>query len=101
MRHVDETGWREKTKRLWVWISVTPLVTIFRLLKTRGAAGAKEVVGEAVGHDRHGSLRQVSLDRSPPTPAVLGAFHPNAIDEWQFLSLGLTLAQKEGQCGAG
>jgi transposase len=48
VRSADETSWREKTKRLWLWISVTPLVTIFRLLKTRGAAGAKEVLGEEV-----------------------------------------------------
>ena len=48
MRNVDETRWREKTKRLWVWISVTPLVTIFRLLKTRGTKGAKELVGAEV-----------------------------------------------------
>ena len=27
-------------------MSVPPLVTIFRLLKTRGAAGAKELLGE-------------------------------------------------------
>jgi transposase len=48
VRNADETSWREKTKRLWVWISGTPLVTIFRLLKTRGAAGAKELLGEDV-----------------------------------------------------
>jgi hypothetical protein len=48
VRNADETGWREKTKRLWLWISVTPVVTLFRLLQTRGAAGAKEVLGEEV-----------------------------------------------------
>jgi len=32
----------------WVWISVTPRVPSFRLLKTRGAAGAKELWGEVV-----------------------------------------------------
>jgi transposase len=48
VRNADETSWREKTKRLWLWISVTPLVTIFRLLKTRGAAGAKELLGAEV-----------------------------------------------------
>src|SRR5882724_7306883 len=47
-RNADETSWREKTQRRWLWISVTPLVTIFRLLKTRGAAGAKELLGEIV-----------------------------------------------------
>jgi transposase len=57
VRNADETSWREKTKRAWLWISVTPLVTIFRLLKTRGAAGAKELLGEVVwgtiGTDRY------------------------------------------------
>jgi transposase len=48
VRNADETSWREKGKRRWLWISVTPLVTIFRLGKTRGAAGAKELLGEVV-----------------------------------------------------
>jgi transposase len=48
VRNADETSWREKTKRMWLWISVTPLVTIFRLLRTRGAKGAKEVLGAEV-----------------------------------------------------
>jgi hypothetical protein len=48
VRNADETSWREKGQRRWLWISVTPLVTIFRLLKTRGAVGAKELLGEVV-----------------------------------------------------
>src|SRR5262249_21501349 len=48
VRNADETSWRAKTQRRWLWMSVTPLVTIFRLLKTRGAAGAKELLGEIV-----------------------------------------------------
>ena len=56
-RNADETRWREKTKRVWLWISVTPLVTIFRVLKSRGAAAAKELLGTAVwgtiGTDRY------------------------------------------------
>ena len=48
VRNADETSWCEKGKRRWLWISVTPLVTIFRLLKTRGAAGAKELLAEVV-----------------------------------------------------
>jgi len=48
VRNADETSWREKGKRRWLWISVTPLVTIFRLLGTRGAKGAKELLGEDV-----------------------------------------------------
>jgi transposase len=57
VRTADETRWREKTKRVWWWISVTPLVTIFRVLKSRGAAAAKEVLGEdvwgTIGTDRY------------------------------------------------
>jgi transposase len=57
VRNVDETSWPEKCQRRWLWISVTPLVTIFRLLKTRSAAGAKELLGEVVwgiiGTDRY------------------------------------------------
>jgi len=57
VRNADETSWREKTKRLWVWSSVPPVVTIFRLLPTRGAAGAKTLLGEDVwgiiGTDRY------------------------------------------------
>jgi len=48
VRNAEETSWREKAQRRWLWISVTPLVTIFRLLKTRGAARAKELRGEIV-----------------------------------------------------
>ncbi len=63
VRNADETGWYERAKRLWLWISVTPLVTVFRLLTTRGAAGAKELMGEAfpgvVGTDRYGAYNWV------------------------------------------
>jgi transposase len=63
VRNADETSWREKTKRGWLWISVTPLVTIFRLLKTRGAAGAKELLGEVVwgiiGTDRYAGYQWI------------------------------------------
>lgn len=48
VRNADETRWREKGKRRWWWISVTPLVTIFRLLPTRGAATATALLGEVV-----------------------------------------------------
>jgi len=48
VRKADETSWREKRQRRWLGISVTPLVTLFRLLQRRGAAGAKELLGEVV-----------------------------------------------------
>lgn len=48
VRTADETSGREQTKRVWLWLRVTPVVTSFRLLKTRGAAGAKARLGEDV-----------------------------------------------------
>ena len=63
VRNADETSWPEKSKRRWLWISVTPLVTIFRLLKTRGAVGAKELLGEVVwgiiGTDRYAAYNWI------------------------------------------
>jgi transposase len=56
VNNVDETSWREGNQRTWLWINTTPWVTIFLLLATRGAAGAKHVLGQVlnkiVGSDR-------------------------------------------------
>jgi transposase len=48
VRNAEETRWREKTQRRWLWLRVTPLVTIFRRLQTRGAAGAQGLLGAVV-----------------------------------------------------
>jgi transposase len=54
--NADETGWREGTQRRWLWVAATPLVTVFLLMATRGAEGAKRLLGEAfqgiLGSDR-------------------------------------------------
>jgi len=56
VQNVDETHWREKTKRPWLWINTTPLVTLFLVLATRGAKDAQHLLGKAVksiiGSDR-------------------------------------------------
>jgi len=56
VQNVDETSWREKTKRAWLWINTTPLVTLFLVLATRGTQGAQQIVGTVVksivGSDR-------------------------------------------------
>lgn len=44
-QNVDETSWREGTRRTWLWISATPLVTVFMLIATRSAQGAKQLLG--------------------------------------------------------
>jgi len=54
--NADETGWREATRRRWLWTAVTPLVTVFVVLTTRGKAGAHALLGATyagiVGSDR-------------------------------------------------
>jgi transposase len=56
VQNVDETHWPEKTKRDWLWISTTPLVTLFLVIATRGATGAQQLLGRTVksivGSDR-------------------------------------------------
>jgi len=56
VQNVDETHWPEKTKRAWLWISTTPLVTLFLVIATRGALGAQQLLGSVVksivGSDR-------------------------------------------------
>jgi IS1 family transposase len=54
--NLDETGWREQTKRAWLWVAATPLVSVFLVLTTRSAKGARQLLGETfrgiVGSDR-------------------------------------------------
>ena len=56
VNNVDETSWRERTQRTWLWVSATPLVTVFLLVATRGGGGLKQLLGEVytgiVGSDR-------------------------------------------------
>lgn len=43
--NIDETGWREGRKRAWRWVALTPLVTVFAVARSRGAAVAKGLLG--------------------------------------------------------
>lgn len=66
-KNMDETSWREMTKRCWVWVCVTPFVTVFRIFKTRGASGAKEMLGETLigtlGSDRYSAYNWIVPDK--------------------------------------
>lgn len=46
---MDETGWRQQAKRAWLWVAATPLVAVFLVLTTRGAKGARQLLGDAFG----------------------------------------------------
>ena len=43
--NVDETSWREAGQRAWLWVVVTPLVTIFHIAATRCGKVAKQLLG--------------------------------------------------------
>ena len=45
--NADETSWREGTQRHWLWLAATPLVALFLVLATRGAKGARQLLGAA------------------------------------------------------
>lgn len=66
--NVDETGWRLSRKLAWLWVMVTPLVTVFRVQVGRGLAAAQEILGKFEGvlgtdrwkaYDRWGGRRQL------------------------------------------
>lgn len=61
--NADETGWRAGTQRRWLWTAVTPLVSVFCVLTTRGRTGAQTLLGAAftgiVGSDRWGGYTGV------------------------------------------
>jgi transposase len=45
--HLDETGWREDKKRVWLWTVVAPLVTIFHIARSRGREVVTQLLGAA------------------------------------------------------
>lgn len=63
----DETGYRQQNKdgnnpdkkKAWIWVLVTPLVSVFIITLSRGQEIAKELIGEGftgyVGSDRYSS----------------------------------------------
>ena len=44
--HLDETSWRQGDKRVWLWVAVTSLVTVFLVRMSRGGQVARELLGE-------------------------------------------------------
>jgi transposase len=47
--NVDETSWREAGQRAWLWVVVTPLVTVFHIAATRCGKVARRLLGPAYG----------------------------------------------------
>jgi transposase len=47
--HPDETGWRERGQRRWLWTATTGQVSVFCIDRSRGADVAKRLLGEDFG----------------------------------------------------
>jgi transposase len=54
--NIDETSWRERLRKAWLWATVTPLFTVFTIAKNRSGEVAKALLGsedaQVVGSDR-------------------------------------------------
>jgi transposase len=57
--NIDETSWRERLRKVWLWAVVTPLFSVFTIAKNRNADVAKALLGsedgQVVGSDRFGA----------------------------------------------
>jgi transposase len=47
--NIDETGWKENGKRLWVWLFCNRLLACFTIRNSRGCQVLKDVLGEVFG----------------------------------------------------
>jgi transposase len=54
--NIDETSWRERLRKAWLWATVTPLFTVFTIAKSRSGDVARALLGsedgQVVGSDR-------------------------------------------------
>lgn len=46
--YADETGWRERLRRAWLWVAVSPLVTVFLVQAGRSQAAAQVLLGHCL-----------------------------------------------------
>jgi transposase len=57
--NIDETSWRERLRKAWLWATVTPLFTVFAIAKDRSGDVARALPGsedgQVVGSDRFGA----------------------------------------------
>jgi transposase len=44
--NIDETGWREGGRKAWLWVVVTAVGVVFRIVRSRAGAVAADLLGE-------------------------------------------------------
>ena len=63
--HADETSWRQRHCKAWLWVICTAAVTVFRIAKSRGSAVCKQLLGADFGgtlcSDRWSAYRFIPL----------------------------------------
>jgi len=64
-KNVDETGWKEKGRRAWLWTAVTTWVSVFVIRCSRGSKVVRELLGEdvhgVIGSDRYSAYSFLDL----------------------------------------
>jgi transposase len=54
--NIDETSWRQALKKAWLWVTVTPIATVFTIARHRSGEVAQALLGtepdQVVGSDR-------------------------------------------------
>lgn len=59
--NIDETGWKNKGARRYLWCFVAPLAVLFHISESRGAKVLKEILGETfagiIGSDDHSAYK--------------------------------------------
>jgi transposase len=43
--HIDETSWRQDRSKAWLWVALTPMVTVFTIAATRCGGVARQILG--------------------------------------------------------
>ena len=63
--NADETSWREKLKKAWLWVAATALVVVFIIHPERSGKAARQLLGEDfvgfVGSDRWSGYNWVDI----------------------------------------
>lgn len=61
--NIDETSWRERLKKVWLWATVTPLFTVFTIARSRSGDVARALLGsedgQIVGSDRFSAYQGI------------------------------------------
>lgn len=66
VKHVDETGWKKRGQKYWLWVAATTQLSVFVVHARRGLAGLTALLGEVGGiivSDRWSAYRGLPVYR--------------------------------------